>query len=463
MQETIHPDSLGRPPPPPPPPPPKEKVDGVFSQLADAGRLALGLPVYKKVREIGRGAFGKAYLVETVRTGKHAKKAGNTEVNTYRVLKKLPLTDIPDVQREATFREAQFMRKISRGCPYITQFSEVLLCKGGTVLCLVMEFCSGGDFRQFLHSRKDSDGGMQLLTEGEVLGFVSQIGLALHHCHVNGILHRDVKPENCFFRSPGGDLLLGDFGISCALDDKHFAKTCVGSPLYLSPEIVNQETYSYSSDVWSFGVMLYETAMLEPPFKGSNICQLAFRIVGSTPQPLHAHYSESLQVLVSTLLAKTPSDRPTLREALESDLVTPFVASAAKKHGLSWPLEDIASTSRSFGLVQRLRRHVAGTADAEADVYADDFEIFEEDGDCDYKDDFEDVSNASDASYEQDFELPSDDDNDHSSQLPTILEESEESFMQQIYDELASGSVDRQEVVSFLEGMRRSFIAGHHV
>merc|ERR1719409_2095308 len=108
-----------------------------------------------------------------------------------------------------------------------------------------MEYCSGGDLRGMLRSREG-----KTLEEAVLLSWAAQIALALRHCHSHGVLHRDVKPENCFFRTDGGDLLLGDFGISCDMDDKSFAKTCVGSPLYLSPEIVNQDRYSYATDVW---------------------------------------------------------------------------------------------------------------------------------------------------------------------------------------------------------------------
>ena len=81
---------------------------GVFGQLADVSRLAWHLPVYRKLRCLGRGAFGKAYLVEVVR--------GRKEVQQ-RVLKKLPLAEVTEQQREAAFREAQLMRKTCRNCP----------------------------------------------------------------------------------------------------------------------------------------------------------------------------------------------------------------------------------------------------------------------------------------------------------------------------------------------------------
>lgn len=444
-QATIHPDVLPAVPPPPPPAPAQPET-GVFAQLADPSRLASNLPVYRKLHCIGRGAFGKAYLVEAVRGRK-----GKPSSPQQRVLKKLPLSDVSESQRESAFREAQLMRRISRDCPFITRFSEVLLCKGGTVLCLVMEFCSGGDLRNAL---RQQDG--QRLPEAQVLDWASQVGLALHHCHLRGVLHRDVKPENCFFRSIGGDLLLGDFGISCSLDTQHFAKTCCGSPLYLSPEIVNQETYSYASDVWSLGVMLYEMAMLHPPFKGTNICQVAFKIVSATPEALDASiYSIELQQLVDRLLQKDAKERPSLDEALNEAPLHSAVTSSAARHSLPWPPNELPRPSSTSGFVQRLRgSRTAGVACNE-DEYEDDFEAYDDEDEA-YQDDFEEMS-GSEASYEADFEEESNDEGE--AQEPMRL--SEQRLREHICEELGEDALAIAEslggvppsLLSFLEGV----------
>ncbi|CAJ1449695.1 unnamed protein product, partial [Effrenium voratum] len=349
-----------------------------------------------------------------------------------RVLKKLPLVEVGEAQREAAFREAQLMRKISRNCPWITQFHEVLTCKAGTVLCLIMEFCSGGDLRGAIRYQREEEG--RKFPEEQVLRWAAQMGMALQHCHGRGVLHRDVKPENCFFRCAGGDLLLGDFGISCTLDEHHLAKTCCGSPLYLSPEIVNQEPYSYASDVWSLGVTIYEMAMLVPPFRGTNICQVAFRIVSSTPLPLE-DYSEELQQLVASFLAKEPWHRCSLQRALGS---APLAS--AVQQLLPPPEMD----ERSRGFVQRFR-HTMGVEEE----YADDFEIPEDESvESEYCDDFEEAS-ASEASYEPDFEAPSDEE----ASVPVL---SEEELRHQICEELgieAMAVAESLGVISFLETM----------
>ena len=76
------------------------------------------------------------------------------------------------------------------------------------------------------------------------------------------------------------DCLIGDFGIARVLSYTHEkAKTMVGTPYYLSPEIVNNLPYSFKSDIWSLGVVLYELCMLKPPFDGGSLSSLALNIV----------------------------------------------------------------------------------------------------------------------------------------------------------------------------------------
>ena len=103
---------------------------------------------------------------------------------------------------------------------------------------------------------------MQFFSEDEVLNWFTQICLAIKHTHDKKILHRDLKSQNIFM-TKRGILKLGDFGIARVLSNtKSRAKTVVGTPYYLSPEIIRSEGYSFKSDIWSLGVLLYEMAAL---------------------------------------------------------------------------------------------------------------------------------------------------------------------------------------------------------
>jgi len=384
---------------------------------------------------LGRGASGKVYLARERATGKRC------------AVKSLQFKNVPEAVRQDVKREAEVFLGMDH--PRIARLMDVY--ESENQLRLVMECMEGGE----LFDRVVDLGHF---SEKDAADAVWQILLALNYIHSHGVVHRDVKPENCFFRTAGGDLLLGDFGISCALDERSFAKTCVGSPLYMSPEIVNQDKYSFATDVWSLGVMLYEATMLAPPFKGNNICQLAFRIVTSTPEPIDTtQYSQSLQQLLNRLLDKDHGTRISLQEALLEAPMEPAASSLARAHGLEWPPQARPSTSGSSHgsrAVQRLRGHVAG-ASASDGLSAADPEWGAED-EVTYGDDFEEASD-SDASYEADFEQPSDDEaEDMSMPCPALDELSESQVRQRIRAELGEEALlaaERIGVISFLGGV----------
>jgi NIMA (never in mitosis gene a)-related kinase len=85
---------------------------------------------------------------------------------------------------------------------------------------------------------------------------------------------------------------LGDFGIAKVLQSTvDHAKTIVGTPYYLSPEIIENKPYNFKSDMWSLGVLLYEMCALKPPFNGGSLHVLAMQIVRGVYSPLPTHYS----------------------------------------------------------------------------------------------------------------------------------------------------------------------------
>lgn len=103
-------------------------------------------------------------------------------------------------------------------------------------------------------------------SEEMVLSWFTQICMALKHVHDRKILHRDLKAQNIFL-TKAGVVKLGDFGIAYPLNHTYEnARTMVGTPYYLSPEIIENKPYNFKSDMWSLGVLLYEMCALSPPF-----------------------------------------------------------------------------------------------------------------------------------------------------------------------------------------------------
>jgi NIMA (never in mitosis gene a)-related kinase len=134
--------------------------------------------------------------------------------------------------------------------------------------------------------------------------------------HSKHILHRDLKPQNVFLTSTGM-VKLGDFGISKCLDySLAKARSVVGTPFYLSPELIQHIPYSYKSDIWSLGVLLYEMTTLKMPFEGRNLAMLAYRIQKGIYEKLSDCWSTDLKELIYSLLNVDPDKRPDIKDIL---------------------------------------------------------------------------------------------------------------------------------------------------
>ena len=156
----------------------------------------------------------------------------------------------------------------------------------------------------------------QYFTESQILDWFTQICLAMKHVHDRKILHRDLKNQNIFL-TKDNTIKLGDFGIARILSNtREKAKTMVGTPYYLSPEIIENKPYTFSSDMWSLGVVLYELCTLKPPFNAENLKYLALKIVKGIYNPIPAQYSKDLRKLIEVLLKKDVNSRPTVNEIL---------------------------------------------------------------------------------------------------------------------------------------------------
>ena len=94
--------------------------------------------------------------------------------------------------------------------------------------------------------------------EKRIVEYVHQIASALEHMHQKRIMHRDLKPANIFIDN-NGNLKVGDLGLSRQLSSQTFeAFSRVGTPLYMSPEVLQGKGYDWKSDVWSLGCIAYE-------------------------------------------------------------------------------------------------------------------------------------------------------------------------------------------------------------
>uniref|UniRef100_A0A8C6WWH0 NIMA related kinase 3 n=1 Tax=Neogobius melanostomus TaxID=47308 RepID=A0A8C6WWH0_9GOBI len=247
---------------------------------------------YSLVRTIGEGSFGRALLV----------RCKNSEQNY--VLKEIQLPKNLS-KSENTRREAVLLSKMSHA--NIVAFRESF--EDGSLLCIVMEYCSGGDLLQRIQRQKNAQ-----FTVDDILRWFR-------------VLHRDLKSKNIFL-TENGTIKLGDFGSACVLNSpKAFAQTYVGTPYYVAPEIWDNQPYNNKSDVWSLGCVLYELCTLRHPFQASSWKSLILKVCRGAYPPLPRHLPYEVHYLLKHMFKTNPKDRPSLQTILTSHRVSKLLRS----------------------------------------------------------------------------------------------------------------------------------------
>ncbi|XP_051472422.1 serine/threonine-protein kinase Nek1 isoform X10 [Apus apus] len=255
---------------------------------------------YIKVRKIGEGSFGKAILVKA------------KEDDQQYVIKEINISKMSNKEREESRREVAVLANMKH--PNIVLYRESFEENG--CLYIVMDYCEGGDLFKKINAQKGI-----LFSEDQILDWFVQICLALKHIHDRKILHRDIKSQNIFL-TKDGTIQLGDFGIARVLNSTaELARTCIGTPYYLSPEICQNKPYNNKSDIWALGCVLYEMCTLKHAFEAGNMKNLVLKIISGPFPPVSMHYSYDLRNLLSQLFKRNPRNRPSVNSILEKNFI----------------------------------------------------------------------------------------------------------------------------------------------
>jgi len=261
---------------------------------------------YEVICTIGSGAYGTCKKIKRRADGK------------IRVWKELDYGSMSNEEKSLLVSEVNLLRELKH--PNIVRYHDRIIDKVATKIFIVMEYCEGGDLAAYILSRRKA---RDLVEEDFIWKALYQLSLALSECHIHAkgkgltVLHRDLKPANVFLDSQN-NCKLGDFGLARVMHDTSFAKTFVGTPYYMSPELVNRKNYNQKSDIWALGCLIYELASLMPPFLAANQKVLAMKIKEGHFRPLPSKYSSGLNSIVSRMLTVVESQRPTIEDILNS-------------------------------------------------------------------------------------------------------------------------------------------------
>jgi len=250
---------------------------------------------FKVLEKLGNGSYGTVYKVECPQRGKA-------------VLKIIDLAHLPPKKQQEALKEVQILQNLNH--PHVISY--YYSCVNNKQLYILMEYAEAGDLQSLISSQKAK---RMYLGEKTIWEIAYQVCLGVNYLHSKRILHRDLKCMNVLLNSEN-KVKLADLGVSKLLDNSKVTSQ-VGTPLYLSPEIVQNKPYDFKADSWAIGCILYNLASLQPPFSGDNLVTLARNIVKSKPNNIPQCYSPKLNNFILKFLIKNPLKRIELKDTFE--------------------------------------------------------------------------------------------------------------------------------------------------
>jgi eukaryotic-like serine/threonine-protein kinase len=317
---------------------------------------------YKILDTIGQGAMGVVY------------RAVDPMIDRMVAIKTVNLSINSDDAEEYELRFQQEIKAAGRlNHPNIVTIYDV--GRTEAVAYMAMEFLAGKELKDIL---AEDDRPPVLST----VDWIAQVALGLGAAHDNDVIHRDVKPSNIMIVR--GELAkIMDFGIArmTASAVKTMTGLILGSPRYMSPEQVVGRTLDHRTDIFSLGVVLYETLTSVPPFDGDNVNAIMYSTVNTAPPPPsreNPEVSTMLDLIVAKALAKTLEERYQTMHEFAHDLLEVKRQLVSNSKGMiakTTPSQPKQASIEALGL-GRFQKPIESTDDSTPLKLAKDFDSF---------------------------------------------------------------------------------------
>ncbi len=263
---------------------------------------------YEIIRELGTGATSAVY------------EALDPFVNRHVAIKVVFPEALGDKQHGKRYRklfvtEASLAGKLSH--PHIVSIYDAVADDEASYI--VMEYVSGTTLEQY--SRPE-----RLLPISKVIEIIFKCTKALDYAAKHGVIHRDIKPANIML-SGENDIKITDFGAALTTATETTQISGIGSPAYMSPEQVREQTLTHQTDIFSLGVVLYQMLTGKLPFQANNNYSMIYQIINTeamAPSAVRPEVPPQLDAVIRRALHKNTAERYQTWEELSHDLVAVF-------------------------------------------------------------------------------------------------------------------------------------------
>ena len=258
---------------------------------------------FTKEKVLGKGSFGSVYLVRRKRD------------NKIYALKSVYMEKLNKKEQENSVNEVRILASVNH--PNVIGYKEAFWDDSGSTLNIVMEYADDGDLHTKIE-RMEKEGG--LFSEDLIWSYSIQMIEGLKALHDKKIMHRDLKSANIFLVKDKHQCKIGDMNVSKVIKEK-VLRTQTGTPYYASPEVWNDNPYSYKSDLWSIGCVIYELCELKPPFHGKDLDELYENVCKGKPKRINKIYTDELWQMILMLLQVDVDKRVDCNKFLNSELI----------------------------------------------------------------------------------------------------------------------------------------------
>ncbi|XP_040202186.1 G protein-coupled receptor kinase 5-like [Rana temporaria] len=262
-----------------------------FLQWKSLERLAVTKDTFRQYRVLGKGGFGEVCACQVRATGKMY------------ACKKLEKKRIKKRKGESmALNEKQILEKVNSR--FVVSLAYAYETKDA--LCLVLTIMNGGDLKFHIYSM-----GNPGFEEERVYFYAAEICCGLDHLHQEGIVYRDLKPENMLL-DDDGHIRISDLGLAIKIPDGESIRGRVGTVGYMAPEVIKNERYTFSPDWWGLGCLIYEMIEGQSPFRAWKERVKREEVekrVQEEQESYSEKFSEDAKSICKMLLAKDPKQR----------------------------------------------------------------------------------------------------------------------------------------------------------